>query len=154
VNVLENLIAANQMDPYDFDSSDGPSEISLQSTVPEPLPFNDPNYETYKHSQQFLIVDHTANLRNGSEASKIWQHGGERRRVDDGTMDRYWRCGHCINKRILKCLETGKGGSEVDSFNSRINGKVNTLQQRGRNLYIRQSKTFISYYITLLVVPS
>jgi hypothetical protein len=27
------------------------------------------------------------------------------------------------------------GGSEVDSFNSRVNGKVNTLQQRGRNLY-------------------
>jgi hypothetical protein len=48
----------------------------------------------------------------------------------------------------------GVGGSEVDSFNSKVNGKVNTLQQRGRNLYIRQSKTFISYYITLLVVPS
>jgi hypothetical protein len=89
VNALENLIAANQMDPYYSDSSDGPSEFPLQSTVPEPLPFNDPNYETYKHSQQFLIVDHTANLRNGSEVSKIWQHGGERRRVDDGTMDRY-----------------------------------------------------------------
>ena len=22
-------------------------------------------------------------------------------------MDRYWRCGHCSNKRILKCPETG-----------------------------------------------
>jgi hypothetical protein len=32
------------------------------------------------------------------------------------------------------------GGSEVDSFNSRVNGKVNTLQQQGRNLYIRQSR--------------
>src|SRR5271156_5544465 len=62
--------------------------------------FNDPNYETYKHGQQFMIVDHTANQRNGSEVSKIWQHGGERRRVDDSTMDRYWRCGHCNNKRI------------------------------------------------------
>ena len=28
------------------------------------------------------------------------------------------------------------GGSEVISFNSRVNGKVNTLQQQGRNLYI------------------
>jgi len=26
-------------------------------------------------------------------------------------MDRYWRCGHCINKRILKCPETGKGAT-------------------------------------------
>jgi aspartate oxidase len=24
-------------------------------------------------------------------------------------MDRYWRCGHCSHKRILKCSETGKG---------------------------------------------
>ena len=49
MNALENLIAANQMDPYDSDSSDGPSEFPLQSIVPEPLPLNDPNYETYKH---------------------------------------------------------------------------------------------------------
>ena len=40
-----------------------------------------------------MIVDHTANQRNGSEVSKIWQHGRERRRVDDGIMDRYWRSG-------------------------------------------------------------
>jgi hypothetical protein len=46
------------------------------------------------------------------------------------------------------------GGSEVDSFNSRVNGKANTLQQQGRNLYIAQSNTFISYYTILLVVPS
>src|SRR3954454_1084391 len=58
-----------------------------------------------------MIVDHTAHQRNGSEISKIWQHDGERRRVDDGTMDRYWRCGHCNNKRILKCPETGRGAT-------------------------------------------
>ena len=46
------------------------------------------------------------------------------------------------------------GGSEVISFNSRVNGKVNALQQRGRNLYITQSNIYIFYYITLLVVPS
>jgi hypothetical protein len=45
------------------------------------------------------------------------------------------------------------GGSKVGSFNSRVNGKVNTLQQQGRNLYITQSNTFIFYY-TLLAVPS
>jgi hypothetical protein len=30
-------------------------------------------------------------------------------------MDRYWRCGYCNNKRILKCPETGRGAT----FNSR-----------------------------------
>jgi hypothetical protein len=69
------------MDSYDSDSSDGSSESPSQSTVSQPPPFNDPNYETYKHGQQFLIVDHTVNQRSGSEVSKIWQHGGERRRV-------------------------------------------------------------------------
>jgi hypothetical protein len=57
-----------------------------------------------------MIVDHTTYQRNGSEVSKIWQHGGERRRVDDGIMDRCWRCGHCSNK-ILKCPETGGGAT-------------------------------------------
>src|SRR5271154_172310 len=92
------------MDPYDSDSSDGGSEFHNPRTPP----FNDPNYETYKRGQQFMIVDHTANQRNGSEVSKIWQHGGERRRVDHGSMDRYWRCSHCSNKRILKCPETDR----------------------------------------------
>ena len=81
--MLVSFIAVNQMDPYDSDSSDGGPEFPSQS-----LPFNDPNYETYKRGQQFMIVDHTANQRNGSEVSKIWQHGGERRRIDDGTMYR------------------------------------------------------------------
>ena len=35
VNVLVNLIAVNQMDPYDSDSSDGGPEFPSQSTIPE-----------------------------------------------------------------------------------------------------------------------
>jgi hypothetical protein len=91
-----------------------------QSTIPENLPFNDPNYETYKRGQQFLIDGHTANQRNGSEVSKIWQRGGERRRVEDGTMDRYWRCGHCSNKRTFDSA-TGKGHTCVIVYLSEEN---------------------------------
>jgi hypothetical protein len=61
MNVLVNLIAVNQIDPYDSDSSGGGSEFPSQPTNPEPPPFNDPNYETYKRGQQFMIVDHTIN---------------------------------------------------------------------------------------------
>jgi hypothetical protein len=46
--MLVNLIAINQMDPYDSDRSNGGSEFPSQSTIPEPPLFNDPNYETYK----------------------------------------------------------------------------------------------------------
>ena len=43
--------------------------------------------------EQFVVVDHTANLIPGAKVSGIWHHGGERRRT-------------------------------VDSFNSKVNGKV------------------------------
>jgi hypothetical protein len=43
------------------------------------------------------------------------------------------------------------GGSEV---NSRVNSKVNGLQQRGRNLYITQSNIHFSNHIIPPVVPS
>jgi len=60
------------MDPYDSDSSDRGSEFPSQSIILELPPFNGPNYEMYKHGQQFMIVGHTANQHNGSEVSKIW----------------------------------------------------------------------------------
>jgi hypothetical protein len=44
---------------------------------------------TPKDVQQFLMIDHTANQRSGSKISAIWHHGVERRRLDDGSMDRY-----------------------------------------------------------------
>ena len=50
--MLVNLIAVSQMDPYDSDSSDGGSEFPSQSIIPETPPFNDPNYETYKHGRR------------------------------------------------------------------------------------------------------
>jgi hypothetical protein len=59
--MLVSLIAVSQIDPYDSNSSDGGSKFPSQSTVPEPPPFNDPNYETYKYGQQFLIINYTAN---------------------------------------------------------------------------------------------
>jgi hypothetical protein len=57
----EDLLASDCIgSAYDSDSSNGGSEFPSQSTIPEPSPFNDPNYETYKRGQQFIIIDHTA----------------------------------------------------------------------------------------------
>jgi hypothetical protein len=50
VNVLVSFIAVNQMDSYNSDSSDGGPGFPSQS-----LPFNDPNYETYKRGQQYAL---------------------------------------------------------------------------------------------------
>jgi hypothetical protein len=36
------------------------------------------------------------------------------------------------NRAAVWTFQETEGGSEVDSFNSKVNGKVNTLQQQGR----------------------
>jgi hypothetical protein len=40
--------------------------------------------------REFLVVDHTANLRKNSKISPIWKHGGERRRLDERRNDIHW----------------------------------------------------------------
>jgi hypothetical protein len=119
---------------YNSDSSDGSIIIPSSSAIPESPPAGDPALESYK-SLQFVIVDHTANIRNGSEVSRIWKHGFERRRVDDGTFD--WRCGHCQHKKILKCAQREEVGRPVALFatyeilpNAEIN--LSPRGQRGR----------------------
>jgi hypothetical protein len=55
---------------YNSDSSDDSIDVPSSSVIPKSSPADDPAFESYK-SQQFVIVDHTANIRNGSEVSKI-----------------------------------------------------------------------------------
>jgi hypothetical protein len=59
--------------------------------------------------REFLIVEHTANLRKNTKISAIWHHGEERRRLDDRSMDKYWRCKHCKSATVLK-VDGGNGG--------------------------------------------
>src|SRR5271155_4423906 len=87
-------------------SSRAAAFCSSATIPPSPSPY-DPQFERGPRGEQFLIVNHTANQRNGSEVSKIWLHGGERHRIDNGSNDRYWRCSHCKHKRDLKISEAG-----------------------------------------------
>ena len=66
---------------------------------------NDPQYERGPLGEQFIVVDHTANLIPGAKVSGIWHHGGERRRTDNGSFDRYWRCGYCKGRKLFKVAE-------------------------------------------------
>src|SRR2546430_1236456 len=57
------------------------------------------------------MVDHSANQRSSSTISVIWHHGSERRRLDDNSMSRYWRCAHYKVATVLKVKEGGGGGA-------------------------------------------
>jgi hypothetical protein len=57
----------------------------------------------------FLVVDHTANLRKNIKISAIWHYGGERRRLDDDSIVRYWRCAYCTGSAIILKVD-GNGG--------------------------------------------
>src|SRR5271156_557519 len=91
--------------------SSGTAAFRSSATIPPSPSPDDPQFERGPRGEQFLIVNHTANQRNGSEVSKIWFHGGERRRIDNGSNDRYWRCNHCKHKRYLKISKAGGGAT-------------------------------------------
>jgi len=69
---------------YNSDSRDGSIVIPSSSVIPESSPAGDPALRSYK-GQQFVIVNHTSNIRNGSEVS-IWRHGFERRHLISTTL--------------------------------------------------------------------
>jgi hypothetical protein len=98
---------------YSDQSGDEISEVSSTRITPGPPIPQDGAIErlhTRNGTWQFLVVDYSANHRCGSKTSAIWDHGGERRRLDDNSMDRYWRCAYCRVTTILKVKEGGKGG--------------------------------------------
>jgi hypothetical protein len=63
-----------------------------------------------KGMREFLIVDHSANLRKNSKISVIWHHGDERRRLDDKSMGKYWRCAYCTGKPTVLKVDGGNEG--------------------------------------------
>jgi hypothetical protein len=107
--------------------SSGTAAFGSFSTIPPSPNPSDPQYERGPLGEQFLVFDYTANLRAGAKASGIWHHGGERRRTDNNRWDRYWRCGHCTKKKLLKI------GSTVRLLGTAI------LQQQEPLLYTMES---------------
>jgi hypothetical protein len=63
-----------------------------------------------KGLREFLIMEHTANVRKGNRISSIWLYEDERRRIDDKSMYRYWRCKHCTRNITVLKVEGGKNG--------------------------------------------
>jgi hypothetical protein len=93
-------------------SSDDESGIEQQSSSSSSLPNKERHIERIVNSRgirTFLIIDHTANLRKNSKVSAIWDHGGERRRLDDDSMARYWRYIYCTGSATLLKVNRNSG---------------------------------------------
>jgi hypothetical protein len=94
-----------------------------QSPAPPPLssiPDRENHIERVINSRgirTFLVVDHTADLRKNSKISAIWHHGGERRRLDDDNMTRYWRCAYCTGGATVLKVD-GNGGRKGPERNA------------------------------------
>jgi hypothetical protein len=135
-------------------STDAPAFRSSSTILAFPNP-NDPQYERGPLGEQFIVVDHIADLIPGVKISGIWHYGGERRRTDGGSFDRYWRYSHYKRwKERPDSTNRSKGSevydSEVDSFNSRVNSKAigngNDLTATAERVqYGGQNNTFLQF---------
>jgi hypothetical protein len=91
---------------------------SDESGIDQPIPSSSTLPDRERHTErvlgkrgleEFLVVDHTANPRKNATISLIWHHGGERRRVDDDSMARYWRYSYCTGRAtVLKVDRNGR----------------------------------------------
>ena len=130
---------SNSLPPTTDSDSDSNSSVRSSATIPPSSIPDDPQFERGPRGEQFLIVNHTVNQRNGSEVSKIWFHGGERRRMDNGSNDRYWRCSHCKNKRYLKISEAGGGATShamLKNHHLNLNANEQAIPIRSTSLFL------------------
>ena len=94
-------------------TSDVESGTDLPSSSTSALPDQERHTErvvSRNRVREFLVVEHTANMRKNSKTSAIWHHGGEHRRLDDHSMERYWRCAYCKGSTTILKVAGGNGG--------------------------------------------
>jgi hypothetical protein len=73
--------------------------------------------------RRYLKVECSATLRKGAKVSKIWSHGTEYRALDTSNLDKYWKCQHCKNDKLLKI---------TDGTNTNTSHAIRHLLQRMR----------------------
>jgi hypothetical protein len=94
-------------------TSDVESGIDLPNSSNSALPDQERHTErvvSWNGVREFLVVEYTANMRKNTKISAIWYHGGERRRLDDHSMERYWRCVYYKGSATILKVAGGNGG--------------------------------------------
>jgi hypothetical protein len=114
----------NAMD-FGFDEEDdlssalGTETLAARDMVPEGFD-NTPRArvptEQLIQGRRYLKVDQSANKRNGSKVSKIWQHRSELRALDTPNLDKYWLCNFCLSAKQLYKVSGGGGNNNTSLF--------------------------------------
>jgi hypothetical protein len=80
----------------DLSSAMGTETLIAHDLVPEGLPASNkgPTEQQIRHigGVRYLVVDQTANRRQGSKVLKIWRYRTELRALDKPNLDKYWLC--------------------------------------------------------------
>jgi hypothetical protein len=60
--------------------------------------------------REFLIIEYIINVYKNNKISAIWHYGGERRRLNNYNIERYWRYIYCKGSIIiLKIIKENNG---------------------------------------------
>jgi len=111
----------NAMD-FGFDEEDdlssalGTETLAARDMVPEGFD-NTPRArvptEQLIQGRRYLKVDQSANKRNGSKVSKIWQHRSELRALDTPNLDKYWRGAGELARSLLEATNLSNTSWEL-----------------------------------------
>jgi hypothetical protein len=88
IDLTTAVTAITEIDSkYNSDNNTGSAAFRSSAAILESLVNDDPTYKRGNKRMRFLVVDHTANVRNEFKISNIWFHGGERRRSDNASFN-------------------------------------------------------------------
>jgi hypothetical protein len=88
------VLSSSFIQPSQMSTSDVESGTDLPSSSNSALPDQERHTKrivSRNGVREFLVIEYAANVRKNTKISAIWHHGGERRRLDDHSMERYWR---------------------------------------------------------------
>jgi len=84
----------------DLSSEMGTETLLAHDLVPEGLPASSqgPAEQQIRYigGLSYLVVNQTANRRQGSKVSNTWLYGAELRALDSPNLDKHWLCHHCL----------------------------------------------------------
>jgi hypothetical protein len=98
---------------FQMSTSDIESGADLPSSSNSAIPDQERHTErvvSRNGIREFLVVEHISNVRKNSKISAIWHHGGERRRLNNHSIERYWRCAYCKGSATILKVAGGNGG--------------------------------------------